>query len=69
MVDRGPDVIEVESLRGREVTKSFFWNTVTSMICDLLLNRRMVTWNLFVLYKKKMFKSFNDDVIHTSVLQ
>ena len=32
MVDRGPDVIEVESLRGREVTKSFFWNTVTSMI-------------------------------------
>lgn len=32
MVDRGPDVMKVEFLKEREVTKSFFWNTVTSMI-------------------------------------
>ena len=36
--------------------------------CDLLLNRRMATWNLFVLYNKELKKSFNDDVIYTSVL-
>ena len=27
------------------------------------------TWNLFVLYNKELKKSFNDDVIYTSVLQ
>ena len=40
---------------------------------DLLLNRRTATWNLFVLYNKELKytgkKSFNDDVIYTSVLQ
>ena len=35
----------------------------------LLLNRRTATWNLFVLYNKELKKSFNDDVIYTSVLQ
>ena len=24
------------------------------VLCDLLLNRRMATWNLFVLYNKKI---------------
>ena len=37
------------------------------VLCDLLLNRRTVTWNLFVLYNKEFKntgkKSFNDDVI------
>ena len=37
--------------------------------CDLLLNRRTATWNLFVLYDKEFKKSSNDDVICTSVLQ
>ena len=39
--------------------------------CDLFLNRRMATWNLFVLYDKELKyteKSFNDDVIYRSVL-
>ena len=39
------------------------------VLCDLLLNRRMATWNLFVLYNKELKirkKSFNDDVIYTS---
>ena len=27
-----------------------------SDICDLLLNRRMATWNLFVLYNKEVIK-------------
>ena len=31
--------------------------------------RRTATWNLFVLYNKELKKSFNDDVIYTSVLQ
>ena len=38
----------------------------------MLLNRRTATWNLFVLYNKEFKyteKSFNDDVIDTSVLQ
>ena len=26
------------------------------VLCDLLLNRRMVTWNLFVLYNKELKK-------------
>ena len=39
------------------------------ILCDLLLNRRTATWNLFVLYNKEFKKSFNDDVIYTSVLQ
>ena len=39
------------------------------VLCDLLLNRRTVTWNLFVLYNKELKKSLNDDVIFTSVLQ
>ena len=39
------------------------------VLCDLLLNRRTATWNLFVLYNKELKKSFNDDVIYTSVLQ
>ena len=41
-------------------------------LCDLLLNSRTATWNLFVLYNKELKytrKSFNDDVIYTSVLQ
>ena len=39
------------------------------ILCDLLLNRRTATWNLFVLYNRELKKSFNDDVIYTSVLQ
>ena len=42
------------------------------ILCDLLLNRRTATWNLFVLYNKELKyteKSFNDDVIYMSVLQ
>ena len=39
------------------------------ILCDLLLNRRTATWNLLVLYNKELKKSFNDDVIYTSVLQ
>ena len=39
------------------------------VLCDLLLNRRTATWNLFVLYSKDLKKSFNDDLIYTSVLQ
>ena len=41
------------------------------VLCDLLLNRRIATWNLFVLYIKELKyteKSFNDGVIYTSVL-
>ena len=36
------------------------------VLCDLLLNRRTATWNLFVLYNKELKyteKSFDDDVI------
>ena len=42
------------------------------VLCDLLLNRRTATWNIFVLYNKEskyMEKIFNDDVINMSVLQ
>ena len=39
------------------------------ILCDLLLNRRTATWNLFVLYNKEFFKKFNDYVIYSSVLQ
>ena len=39
------------------------------VLCDLLLNRRVATWNLFVLYNKELKKSLNDDVIYMSVLQ
>ena len=42
------------------------------VLCDLLLNRRMATWNIFVLNNKEskyMEKIFNDDVINMSVLQ
>ena len=39
------------------------------ILCDLLLNRRVATWNLFVLYNKEFKKSLNDDVIYMSVLQ
>ena len=38
------------------------------VLCDLLLNRRTATWDLFVLYNKELKKSFNDDVIYTPVL-
>ena len=38
--------------------------------CDLLLNRPMVTWNLFVFFfNKEEAKIDNDDVISSSVLQ
>ena len=37
--------------------------------CDLLLNRPMATWNLFVFFfNKEEAKIDNDDVISTSVL-
>ena len=43
------------------------------VLCYPLLNRHTATWNLFVLYNKKLKytekKSFNDDVIYTSILQ
>ena len=39
------------------------------VLCDLLMNRRTATWNLFVLNNKEFKKSLNDDVIYTSVLQ
>ena len=39
------------------------------VLCDLLLDRRTATWNLFVLCNKELQKSFIDDVIDTSVLQ
>ena len=42
------------------------------ILCDLLLNRCMATWNLFVLCNEELKyteKSFNDDVIYASVLQ
>ena len=42
------------------------------VLCDLLLNRRTATWNLFVLYNKELKyteKRFNDDIIYMSVLQ
>ena len=46
---------------------------VPPFLCDLLLNRRTATWNLFVLYNKELKyvekKSFNDDVIYKSFLQ
>ena len=38
------------------------------VLCDLLLNRRTATWNLFALYNKEL-KSVNDDVMYASVLQ
>ena len=38
------------------------------IICDLLLNRRMATWNLFVLYNIEA-KVVYGDVIYASVLQ
>ena len=38
------------------------------VFCDLLLNRRTATWNLFVLYNKEA-KVVNGDVIYASVLQ
>ena len=39
------------------------------ILCDLLLNRGMAIWNLFVLYNKELKKVFNDDIIYKSVLQ
>ena len=39
------------------------------VLCDLLLNKRMATWNLFVLYNKELKKSFTDDVTCMSVPQ
>ena len=45
---------------------------IFDVLCDLLQNGRTTTWNLFVLYNKELKyteKSFNDDVIYTSVLQ
>ena len=41
------------------------------VLCDLLLNRRTATWNLFVLYNKELKyteKNLNDDIIYTSVV-
>ena len=38
------------------------------VFCDVLLNRRTATWNLFVLYNKEA-KVVNGDVIYASVLQ
>ena len=55
--------------RHGEITKKPHFD----ILCDLLLNRRTATWNLFVLYNKELKytekNSFNDDVIYTSVLQ
>ena len=39
------------------------------VLCDLLLNKRMATWNLFALYNKELKKSFTDDVTCMSVPQ
>ena len=39
------------------------------VLCNLLLNRRTATWNLFVLNNKELKKSFNDDLIYRSILQ
>ena len=38
------------------------------VFCDLSLNRRTATWNLFVLYNKEA-KVVNSDVIYASVHQ
>ena len=38
------------------------------VFCDLLLNRRTETWNLFVLYNKEA-KIVNSDVMYESVFQ
>ena len=38
------------------------------VFCDLLLNRRKATWNLFVLYNKEA-KVVKGGVIYASVLQ
>ena len=47
---------------------SLMYSPHFDVLCDLLLNRPTATWNLFVLYNKELKKSFNDDVIYTSVL-
>ena len=36
------------------------------VICDLSLNRHVVTWNLFVLHDKKTLSFDNGEVIYTS---
>ena len=61
---------------GKQLIKQSKTNAIVAaeknVIYDLLLNRRTATWNLFVLYNKELKyteKSFNDDVIYTSVLQ
>ena len=44
---------------------TFLFLSHFDIICDLLLNRRTATWNLFALYNKELKytgKSFNDDV-------
>ena len=38
-----------------------------NILCDLVLKRRTVTWNLFVLYSKEL-KVCNDDVSSASIL-
>ena len=38
--------------RHREITKKPHFD----ILCDLLLNRRTATWNLFVLYNKELKK-------------
>ena len=37
-------------------------------ICDILLNKRTTTWNMFVLYDKEA-KLFDGDVTYASVLR
>ena len=38
-----------------------------NVFCDLLLNKRTATWNLFVLYNK-LLNVFDDDISYMSVL-
>ena len=43
---------EVEYKAQQSVSLMFL--TLFDVLCDLLLNRRMVTWSLFVLYNKEL---------------
>ena len=52
-----------------QVSVSLMFLPHFDVVYYLLLNRRMATWNLFVKNNKELQKSFNDDVIYTSVLQ
>ena len=59
----------VSDTHGYASCATFLFLPHFDVLCDLLLNRRTATWNLFVLYNKELKKSFNDDVIDASVLQ